>query len=430
MPLHRSDERHAWHSFALANMDKIDQLLRVYMDVFYPTLPLFHGPTLWERVGRREYLVDHRFFASVMGVCALAMTQPSEEAPADHPTSSGCGTQWSSNIFHAVAVDAVSRSLDKTEDFGYLQASGLLAVAAARRGQVQSMHRYLGYFSLMSAMQHFHDEHHWPKDLSLVEKEERRCLYWSMYNLNVLGAVVFDGVMKFDESSTNVEYPNQISETGIISSASNPEPKSDWLQGWNFTTDMYRVLDWATKRFRSSRRDSGSKDPPSIQLLAPNQPCDAQVINGVWEMYAQLSDRFTDFTARVTGDSAEDLYGFQAANIQAILQLILMTPLLDNQEHNIDEQCDFAHELLSTFRSICPHFLTVIAYPLAHHLSGFSRRLASSTMSLSSGGYHCRVRPLLLSMGALLKELELGCQISDCPSLNLFSQIEKMDHCM
>ena len=425
--LHQSNERPAWHSFALTNMDKIDQLLRVYMDFFYPTLPLFHRPTLWERVRRREYLVDHRLFASIMGVCALAMTQSSKEALADHPTSSKYGSQWSSNIFHVAAADAVPRSLDKTQDLGYLQACGLLAVAAIRCGQVHLMHQYLGHFSLMSAIQHFHDELHWPEDLSLVEKEERRCLYWSMYNIDVLGAVVFDGVTKFDEASANVRYPSQISGTTLVVNASNLGPESGWLRGWNFTTDMYRVLDRATKRSRSFQQNSSSKNPPSIPLLAPDRPCDVQVMNGVWKMYIQLSDRFREFTAHFTEDTAGNLYGFQAANIQAILQLIRMTPLLIDQEHNIDQRCDIADELLSTISSICPRFLTVIGYQLAHHLSGFGRRLAKSTMSPSSGEQYRRVRPRLLSLGALLQELESGCQISACSSSYLFSHVEKID---
>jgi hypothetical protein len=160
------------------------------MEVVYPILPLFHGPTLWERIRNRDHLSDRGFFASVMGACALASARARDGAVIDSHKIPKLGLEQQSEVFYSGAACAILKDFNKAQGLGYLRACGLLAVTAIQYGQIASMHQYLGHFCTLSAMQQFHDEAHWPRNMTMTEKEECRRLYWSMYSLDVLAAVV------------------------------------------------------------------------------------------------------------------------------------------------------------------------------------------------------------------------------------------------
>ncbi|KAM0722564.1 hypothetical protein Q7P37_002005 [Cladosporium fusiforme] len=426
----RAEDLVAWRSFALANPDIITELLRVYMDVVYPIFPLFHGPSLWERIGKKEHLCDRGFFASVMGACALASARARDGALFGDYNFAPNGPERQSEMFYMAASDAIFKDLNKAQGLGYLRACGLLAMTAIQYGQIASMHQYLGVFCTLAAMQQFHDEAHWPRNLNLIEKEECRRLYWSMYNLDVLVAVVFNGVMKFQETSANVRYPTEVDDGEITATACVPGPEGNWIRGWNFVTDMYRVLEHTIKGFRRNHQTHGNDRITVTHLFGTERFRDLQVAEGVWTLYSQLPDRFRNFAVPVTGDTLEDLYGFQAANIQATYQLLRMTLFSVDWNQDVYRKCDIAKELLSSLHSICPRFLTMISTPLVYHLGGIGHILASVMEgSLTEDSYE-RVRALLVSMADLLEGLESGLQPTAGASKGLRSQVDKIDHYM
>lgn len=426
----RSEDLIAWRSFAFSSLETIEQLLRIYVDVVYPIYPLFHGPSLWDRIGKREHLYDRGFFASIMAACALASARARDGALSDSHKFSKNGMEQQSEMFYSAASEAIFKDLNKAQGVGYLRACGLLAMTALQYGQIASMHQHLGNFCTLSAMQQFHDEAHWPQSISLIEKEERRRLYWSMYNLDVLAAVVFNGVMKFQETSANVLYPSEVDDEQITLTACIPTTEWNWLRGWNFTTDLYRVLEHTIKRVRRNHQSHKNDRLQLTQLLAPENFNNTQVADGVWGLYQQLPSRFRNYTVPVTGIPSEDLFGFQAANIQATMQLLRMTLFSVDLHHDVYQKCDVAKELLSTLHSICPRFLTAISTPLVYHLGGIGHILASVMEgSLTEDSYQ-RVRSLLVSMADLLEGLESGLQPTAGASKGLRSQVDKIDRYM
>lgn len=419
----------AWRSFALASLDTIDQLLVIYMDVVYPIFPLFHGPTLWERIRRRDHLFDRGFFASIMAACALASARARDGALNEYHTFRKNGPEQQSEIFYSAASDAIFKDLNKAQGLGFLRACGLLAMTSIQYGQIASMHQYLGHFCTLSAMQQFHDETHWPQSISLVEKEERRRLYWSMYSMDVLSAVVFNGVMKFQETSANVQYPTEVDDDKLTATSCYTAVSEHWLQGWNFTTDLYRVLEHTINRVR--RNHVHREDRPSVtRLLVNDEYSDAQVMDNIMGLYYGLPDCFKQYTVQVTGNRGEDLYGFQAANIQATLQLVRMTLFSVNPMNDVYQKCQVAEQLLSTFHSICPRFLHAISTPLVYHLGGIGHILASVMEGLLTEDSYQRVRSLLGSMADLLEGLESGLQPTAGASKGLRAQIDKIDQYM
>lgn len=419
----------AWRSFTLASAGTIEQYLRMYMDVIYPIFPLFHGPRLWERLLKQHHLTDRAFFASIMAACALAAARARDGAIGESYAFRQ-SLEKSSEVFFAAAQDAIWKDLGRAQGLGYMRACCLLALTSIQYGQIQSMHQYMGIYHSLSAMQHFHDESKWPSGISVVEREERRRLFWAMYSLDIYTSVVFDAVIKSQETHSNVRYPVAANDEELVADAGSPTNEDHWLYGWNFVTDLYRILEHSAKRMRRNKQIRDDRISITRMLIADGIP-DAQVMDNVLELYYSLPSRFKDYSVPVTGDNTgHDFYGFQAANIQATLQLVRMTLFSTNPSHDVNQKCTVAEQVLSAFHSMTPHYLRAISTPLVYHLGGIGQILASVMEgSLCEESYQ-RVRGLLVSMADLLQGLESGLQPTAGASKDLRKQIDKIDHYM
>jgi hypothetical protein len=422
----------AWRSFALASISMIESYMSIYMDVVYPIFPLFHGPTMREKLAERRYLTDRGFFASIMAACALAAARARDGAIGDRKNFDE-HSERASEVFFAAASDSIPKDLRKAQCLSYMRACGLLAICSIHYGQIEIMHQYIGTYMTLVAMMKFQDERFWPENLNLVDKEERRRLFWAMYSLDVYTAVVFDCLLHSQESHSNVKYPSEISDEGfhaqgtIESSPSNSH--NNWLRGWNFAIDLYRILEHLVKRLR--RRKEEHHDRISVtRLLVLNEMPDAQVMDNVLGLYYQLPAQFRNFNQPVTGDRSQDLIGFQAANIQATLQLVRMTLFSTNLGQDVYQKCYVAEQVLTTFHSISPHFMRAISTPLVYHLGSIGRILGSVMEGLLCEQSYQRVRGLLVSMADLLQGLESGLQPTMGASREMRLQIEKIDRYM
>lgn len=147
------------------------------------------------------------------------------------------------------------------------------------------------------------------------------------------------------------------------------------MHGWNFTTDLYRILEHVVDGTR--RRFSSANGTTTVwSLFSPASMSEPTVMERVLSMYTALPPQFRE-TPPITGDMSKDLFGFQSANIQATLQLLRMV-LLSAEEIGVDRKCDVAGELLSVFTKVPVEYLKAISSPLvslAHEISGWSIRL-------------------------------------------------------
>lgn len=94
--------------------------------------------------------------------------------------------------------------------------------------------------------------------------------------------------------------------------------RPNWLRGWNFTTDLYRLLEHALDNFR--RRRLKQRMPSPFKAYSDDAPLHSSIMDTAMSMYAQLPQRFKE-TRPITADPAEDRYSFQSANIVATLQV-------------------------------------------------------------------------------------------------------------
>lgn len=134
-----------------------------------------------------------------------------------------------------------------------------------------------------------------------------------------------------------------------------------WMHGWNFTTDLYRVLEHVVDGTR--RRLSAANGTQEVwSLFSPASMSEPVVMERVITMFAALPSQFRE-TPPITGDISRDLFGFQSANIQATLQLLRMV-LLSAEEIGVDKKCDVCGELLSVFSKVPVEYLKAINSPL------------------------------------------------------------------
>jgi hypothetical protein len=235
-------------------------------------------------------------------------------------------------------------------------------------------------------------------------------------------------------ANARVRYPTEIEDELIahVATLPSPRPSASWLRGWNFTTDLYLALEQALNRLRA--RQSRIDDRIDVAaVFGMPASSSAAVLASIDARYSTLPVEFKMF-APPTGDRFRDIFGFQAANIQATMLLLRMLLFCtDDDGHspsNVQLKCNIAAELLAVFQSIPTAYLCGISTPLIYHLAGIGMILASVMEGpLSEAGYQ-KVKNILLAIADLLESLESGLSRAADISQGLRAQVERIDQYM
>ncbi|CAK7265211.1 hypothetical protein SEPCBS119000_001396 [Sporothrix epigloea] len=437
-----------WQAFAHTSTPIIRRLACVYHETVFPIFPFFDPVRLQRRLAQYDHASNRAFFSSVMAACALASARARDGAlssPNDRgdvggsssgitagtgvlasPTSAmgGSPIDVPPEMFYAAAEEALPKDILQCRDFEYLRALALLSIASIQDAKIAVMQKYIGHYFTLLAINQWHDETKWPQGLHPIEVEERRRLYWSTYTLDVFTSIIWDGCIHWQESHAKVEYPTGICEVGNIGplpsaltvggsykpelspstqQAVLPQPIDDptaWMVGWNFTTNLYRILEHNLNKLRSrSSRFSplNEKIPPTSQSVSSQ--------DRVTELYAALPFVFKQLQP-ATGDPARDIFSFQAANIQATMALLEMVHLSLEVDVDVERKCSVVHNVLQTFHQVPRAYMRAISTPLIYHISGIGIILGTVIEGPLSESAYNLVRDLLLSMALLLESLE------------------------
>ncbi|KAL2787879.1 fungal-specific transcription factor domain-containing protein [Aspergillus keveii] len=428
-----------WKAFAAASQGTILDLAQVYLEIVYPIFPLFHWPSFTQELENLDYLKDEGLFASTMAMCALASARARDGALYSNRLNSQQLANSPSEAFWSAAKESIPRDLSAAKDTEYMRACAILSIASIQNGQIQDMQKYLGMYHTLAVMDGLYDEKLWSKDLDPIVVEIRRRLFWSIYTLDVYSSIVWGGIIRHREAQSNVRYPGDLRDEFIFrndtvspasvdqSAVSANGASNDWIVGWNFTTDMYRILEHALdSQRRRSPPNNGTAEVWS--LFRPAQLAGPWLMEHVLAMYSALPPPFREARPAI-GDISHDIYGFQSANIQATLQLLRMV-IYSSEEQGVDGKCDVAGQVLSVFSKVPVEYLKAISSPLLHHLAGIGYILGSVMEgSLSESSYQ-RVRTLLLEMADLLHRLESGLRQSTGTSERLRAQVGRIDEYM
>jgi len=223
-----------------------------------------------------------------MAVCALVSARVRDKALFNPVWDVEDLLDPASEIFYDAAGNICASMGAKQEgSHDLMRACSLQALTAIQYGRIRDMQTYLGNYHTLVAMDGLHDETNWPQDIGIIEIEERRRLvramfrtlrvlmfeqFWSMYTLDIFTSIVWNGVIRCREQQSNVSYPTELDDELISDQGYNQEVTSpvdigpspgdrpgvvkgsSWLCGWNFTTDLYRLLEHVIIHFRDRKR--------------------------------------------------------------------------------------------------------------------------------------------------------------------------------
>lgn len=213
------------------------------------------------------------------------------------------------------AMEAVSGATDEPMQFQCLQAVGLICLTALESGNTSLLQRYLGMYHGALADQSFHDERRWPSDITPVEREERRRLYWHMYRLEVHLSLVLGHAVRCPELNSAVAYPTLPDQD-----YTELTHDSEWLSGWNFITDIYRGMEHLISYFRSARMSTEQEDRClSTKFLFDYDPHE-KIVLPLAQALSAMPTRFTRAVA-VSSDTRRNRCVFQVANIICTYQV-------------------------------------------------------------------------------------------------------------
>jgi hypothetical protein len=196
---------------------------------------------------------------------------------------------------------------------------------------------------------------------------------------------------------------------------------------------LYLSLERASNRLRS--RDVGTDDRIDV-AAAFGIPTflSSTVLASINAYYATLPAHFKVFDPP-TGDCDRDIFGFQAANIQATLLLLRMVFLRGDDDDtsgppDVQLKCNVAAELLAVFQTIPTAYLRGISTPLIYHLAGIGTVLGSAMEGTLSEASYQKVKGMLLSIADLLERLESGLSRTANISEGLRKQVTRIDEYM
>ncbi|KAI1627409.1 fungal-specific transcription factor domain-containing protein [Exophiala viscosa] len=192
---------------------------------------------------------DGASYLLLMAVCAVSCQAAALNAVFDDALLEGLCVPESDQYF-SEAVSKVPARIGQSEsqDLDYLRSFGLLAVYSLQCGNHSDLHRYLGLYHALVAQTGLHDESRWP-ELPMTEVDDRRRLFWCVYRLEIHSACVLGHVVRLPESQVSVLYPRKTTSMDAETQA--------WTLGWDYITDLFRLLEYAISSLRGKNRKPG-----------------------------------------------------------------------------------------------------------------------------------------------------------------------------
>lgn len=422
-------------------------LVELFFEIVYPIFPLFHQPSFVRRTSRAEYTTDISLFSVTMAVCALVSARVRDGAVFNPRWNLNSLQQVEPEVYYKEAIRQVSGETSKFDlhDLNALRTHAVLALAAIQEGNIRDMHRHLGRYHTIVATEGLHDESNWPRDIGLVETQERRRLFWSIYTLDIFSSIVWGGVIRSREYQSSVTYPSEVDDdmfddSGFANTnaplntaggaSENGQSRTDnisWMAGRNFVIDLYRVLEHITMRLSVRKRRAQRQTLIDNVLQASDSLSQEAVVGSVLQMWSNLPQCLKD-TNPITSKPRLDRFGFQAADIIATVQLLRMI-LLSATGASICEKCQIAQEVVSAFVAIPTAYHHAISVPLLFHLGLIGQILATTLEQQLSEEDYRHIREVMMAMAQLLATLE-GLHASKGASQRLKDQINRIDEYM
>ena len=141
-------------------------------------MTFLHGADKPLQISRGEYATDKDLFPVTMAACALVSARVRDQAIFIPSWDVQELSETPSETFYNAAVRYSNGCENSKQAYtlNTLRCFALLALTAIQYGKIREMQLFLGKYHTFVAMDGLHDESNWPKDIGIVETEERRRL--------------------------------------------------------------------------------------------------------------------------------------------------------------------------------------------------------------------------------------------------------------
>ncbi|KAF3799788.1 hypothetical protein GCG54_00009977 [Colletotrichum gloeosporioides] len=414
----------------------VHRLICIFFDTVYPVFPFYDEASIMREWDNTSMSSNRAAFARLMAICALSASHVRDGAlfNPDIPEMIRDEHQQAYLDDGRKAIPDDNRDIPKHEIFQYLQVVGTLSLAAVQIKDDVLFEQYLGRYHSIVAQAQFQFESNWG-ELPRNEVYVRRQFFWSMYRLEVHSALIQGHVIRCPELQCGVAYPVHVGLSGVLDPTgaavgqtrghSKPEiffPGS-WLTGWNYITDLYRMLEHVIVRMRKQRVQAVHTDRhdndmdillPSIQEMLDN------VLNRKLQLPLYASQAFPSSNNR-----EENLCGFQVANIACTYQLTRMAHFACLNQ--FDDACNAAIDLIDEITKVPPEYLRAIGHPMLQELVGVGHLLSSFIGRHLTTHQYFRLRDVMRHMAQFLQNL--GSCLPNAPQISgkLLAYITKID---
>ncbi|KAK1957248.1 hypothetical protein LY78DRAFT_403306 [Colletotrichum sublineola] len=356
----------------------VSRLISIFFDTVYPVFPFFDEASLLREWESASLSATRASFARLMAICALSSCHVRDGAVFNPAVPAPLCPEYHQAYMEDAqkAIPETNREIGSFEVFDYLQVLGTLSLAATQLKDDPLFHECMGRYHTLVAQHTFHFEARWPSHLTYPEKHVRRQFFWSMYRLEVHAALIDGHVIRCPELQCAVAYPQQVDGLAGIIDASGQTEKTrfrhgSWLTGWNYITDLYRVLEHVIVRMRKDRLKALDRGPIEHEPLMP--PID-KLLERVLEKKGNLPP-YATLAFPASHDVEANLCGFQVANIACTFQLLRMAAFACHNK--FEEACQAALELINEITSVPVEYLRAIGYPMLQELAGVAHLLSS-----------------------------------------------------
>jgi hypothetical protein len=348
----------------------------------FPFLPEIDLLTRWE-TGIPD--PDGPSYVLLMAICAVSSQMASLSAVFDHALLEGLPLPDSEQYF-AEAVSRIPRRIEQTQDLDYLRSFGLLAVYSLQSGNHVDLHRYLGLYHALVAQHNFHDESRWPQSLTMSDIDDRRRLFWCVYRLEVHSACVLGHLVRMPEAQTSVMYPR-------ITPNMEPE-KQAWTAGWDYITDLFRLLEYAIFSLR------GSKNRKAVLSVFCERPSPTTLLDALARLKASKSRILHDLVGAFQSNRCR----YMAVQITCTETLVNIMALLYCQAP-ANEIMEVAETLIEEIEKASLIIFKVAGSQIVHQLLGVGHMLFSASRH-DHGRHRIEAERLIAFLGDLIKNLE------------------------
>ncbi|RSM10348.1 hypothetical protein CDV31_007224 [Fusarium ambrosium] len=425
------------YHFTVKHQD-IESLLGVFYQSCYVLRPYFHWPTFQSQVQQSLYRLDRGLFAVTMAVCALASGRlhngmPVPESP--HPLRLEAVPLFTACYSAATgAIPSDLMDIEIQDRYQMMKAKAILGSCCLQNGDLKRAITHLGDYTTLLSISGFNIESNWPTNISERERQERRRLFWGAYQQDQYISHSFGFISRIREAKTSVKYPAEvfddvdITETGILQ---RPD-KVSFLRGWNFCTDLYRLLQYLDDTFKTqqqfTRDEPGSAVSSLLSRLRSPKNFSSEMLHLISDLHAELPDELKRVKA-ITGDPQSDRYGLIAANILITTQTLKMV-LVSSGKPNIHLRCAAASELLDELSTIPIEFFYAMNTVSLHHLANVGHLLGNVTQSSLSAWSYLQIRNILIVLAEFLEKIEARRDPPPGLAIKLRSEIDHLDQRM